>query len=103
MIEVLRDVDGNITAVCEWLVFGDNGVLDDLGKIVHIAELEINKEWRGKRVLNVFIDKINVKCPQAQKVFFWRKVKYPDKPFKVYEKTFKNGRTSWVGFPLHQQ
>jgi hypothetical protein len=47
MIECIRDEKGNITAVCEWLLFNEKGLIDEKGETIFIGELEINPEHRG--------------------------------------------------------
>lgn len=84
MIEVLRDKDGNITAVCEWLKFNRDGGLDDNGDTVCICEMEINRDHRGNGVVKHFIKTLCDKNPQATRAFWWRETKYPGRGHKFY-------------------
>jgi hypothetical protein len=86
MIECIKNESGDITAVCEWLLFNDKAMIDDNGTIVMIAELHINNEHRGNGVLKKFIKSIASKCPQADKVFFFREHKYPGRKIRVYSR-----------------
>ena len=85
MIEVIRNPKGDIIAVCEWLLFNEKGLLDDKGTFIMIAELEINKECRGNGVMKKMIKAIHVRSLGANKVFFWRKIKYPTRDFHIYD------------------
>lgn len=93
MIECLRDDVGNITAVCEWLSFDETGKLVDGGKILLIAEMEINPSHRGLKTIREFIKRIHQKSPMAEKIFFFREPKYPGRKMSLYtvDKITKSG------------
>ena len=57
MIETMRDCSGNIIAVCEWNILGEDGRLDENGNFLLIGELEINKDLRGKGIIKEMIKK----------------------------------------------
>ena len=85
MIECLRDDAGRITAVCEWLLFNDEGRLDENGKTVFIGELEINPEHRGNGVFKKMLERLSVNNPGATRVFWLREHKYPGRKPKIYD------------------
>ena len=84
MIACLRDTEGNITAVIEYLLFNEQGCLDDNGEGMFIGELEINPIHRGNGALKELIKMLLAKCPQAKKCVFFRKTKYPDRERRIY-------------------
>lgn len=84
MLEVIRDEQGRMTAVCEWLTFNQEGKLDEHGLTVFIGELEINPEHRGKGVIRQLAREIRKKAPQASRVFWFRMSKYPKRGHRVY-------------------
>jgi hypothetical protein len=84
MIEVIRDEQGDITAVCEWLLFNERAEFVDDGKVLFVAEVEVNKAHRGNGTIRRFIKLIYPKCPWIEKVFFFREYKYPGKRQRVY-------------------
>jgi hypothetical protein len=86
MIECIKDDEGNIIAVCEWLVFNKEAVLDYEGTIVYVAELEISVKHRGNGVIKKFIGLIAKKCPTVKDVVFLREYKYPGRKPKTYKK-----------------
>jgi GNAT superfamily N-acetyltransferase len=83
MIECLRDNEGRIVAVCEWLLFKD-GVLARDGDVMFVGELEINPEFRGKGVIKHFINTLYRKNPQAKRLVYLREYKYPDRSHRDY-------------------
>ena len=84
MIACLRDQEGNITAVIEYLLFNEKGNLDDNGEGMFIGELEINPIHRGNGALKELIKLLLAKCPQAKECVFFRKTKYPDRECRTY-------------------
>jgi hypothetical protein len=86
MIEVLRDDNENITAVCEWLLLNDRGIIDETGTVVLICEMEVNKEHRGNGSIKQFTDQIQKKSPTANRVVFLREIKYPGRKPSVYSR-----------------
>jgi hypothetical protein len=86
MIETLRDSNGNITAVIEYLMMTEEGILNDDGPVMVLAHLEINPEWRGNGAIRRFIKIILSKNPLAEKCFYIRGLKYPDRKPKMYSR-----------------
>ncbi len=84
MLEVKRDDKGNMTAVCEYLLFNKLGQLTEEGETMFIGELEINPEHRGNGILKGFIKTLLTKYPKAEQCFFYRRKKYPDRDYRVY-------------------
>lgn len=84
MIEVIRDDKGDITAVCEWLLFDNDGRLNENGETVFVGELEINESHRGNGVLKHFIKRGIELNPKAKKIFWFREKKYPGRGMRVY-------------------
>jgi len=91
MIACLRDEQGRITAVCEYLCFKD-GAMDDNGKDVFIGELEVNPEHRGNGVFKKLVKEVYTKNPEFQRVVWFRGYKYPDRAPSIYtrEKILKH-------------
>jgi hypothetical protein len=83
MIEVIRDKNGNITAVCEWLLFNETGMIDDKGKALFVGEFEINKEHRGNGVFKKVLRKLYTRNPQATHAMWFRNKKYPGRGLVV--------------------
>jgi hypothetical protein len=84
MIEVLRDRDKRLTAVCEYLILTEDGHLHNDGTKIFIGELEINPEHRGKGLVKYFIKTLMDKYPKIDKCFFVRKRKYPDRDCRMW-------------------
>ena len=84
MIDCIRDPKGNITAVVEWLLFNEQGKLDENGKTMFIGELEINPEHRGNGVIKHFIRTLYEGNKHVLRVFWWRKTKYPEREHRMY-------------------
>jgi hypothetical protein len=84
MIACLRDAEGNITAVIEYLLFNQQGNLDENGDGMFIGECEINPIHRGNGALRELIKMLLAKCPKAKKCVFFRKTKYPEREHRTY-------------------
>ena len=87
MIEVVHDAKGNITAVCEWLLFDENGLISETGATLIICELDINPDCRGNGVVRKIIKAIYHKCPQFKVCAFIRENKYPGRPARFYTRS----------------
>lgn len=85
MIECKRDKDGRIQAVCEWMLFNQEGKFDDNGETMFIGELEINPELRGNGNIKYFMRKLYAKAPQTKKVFWFREYKYPGRGHRFFD------------------
>jgi hypothetical protein len=83
MIECVRDDQGRILAVCEWLLFRD-GVFREDGNMLLVGDIEINPDKRGNGIIRKFIRVLYEKNPQAEWLFFYRNYKYPGRPGKLY-------------------
>lgn len=83
MIECLRDNEGRIIGVCEWLLFQD-GILHRSGDTMFIGDFEINPEFRGKGTIRHFMKALHDKNPQAKRLVFLRNYKYPDRDPRSY-------------------
>lgn len=90
MLEVIRNDNGDMIAVCEWLLLNNQGQLDDTADTMFIGEMEINKQYRGQGILKQVIRNLLIKCPQASKCLFFRKGKYPDRNYSLYT------RDKWI-------
>jgi len=86
MLEIIRDENKNIKAVCEYYIVDKNGILDDKGNYIWIQEVEINPDQKNKGLLKEFAKRIMEFIPQAQFGYFHRKRKYPDRGVRVYTK-----------------
>ena len=84
MIDVMRDPEGRITAVCEWLLFNDKGEMDEKGQTIFIGELEISEGHRGNGIIRGFIRRLAGFNPQATRVFWFREKKYPGRGARIY-------------------
>lgn len=84
MIECLRDKDGNITAVCEWLLFNNEGKLDEKGETLFVGEFEINPIHRGNGVIKYFIKRGLELAPEAKRWMWFREYKYKGRGPRTY-------------------
>ncbi len=84
MLEVIKDENGNIQAVCEWWLVNADGSFNPNGDIVWISEVEINQIARNNGILKTFIKKITDMVPQAKAGYFWRLRKYPNRKPHLY-------------------
>ena len=86
MIEVLRDSNENICAVCEWNIIGDDGRICDDGRYLLIGDVEINKDLRGKGLLKKMIFRLRdmLGGRNIERVVFVRGYKYPYRKPSVY-------------------
>jgi len=86
MLEIIRDNNNDMVAVCELLLIDDDGRIDDKGNIVLIVTVEINHAYRGKDILKRFIKIILEKNPQAQKCYWIRDYKYKGRKPREYSR-----------------
>ncbi len=81
MIEILKDENDNIKAVCEYYIVDIEGHFDKDGEFVWVNEVYINPQYRNSGILQKFFGILINKCPQAKFGYFWRQNKYPDEKF----------------------
>jgi hypothetical protein len=84
MIEVVRNDKGDITAICEYLIFNNLGGLDEEGNKIFIGDVEINPEHQRKSILRHFIKVLLVKYPKLEQCYFYRKKKYPYRDYRTW-------------------
>lgn len=84
MLEVLHNEDGSLKAVMEYLIFNEQGQLNEQGDRVFIGEMEINPQSRGNGVIKGFIKTILNKYPNLKTCVFFREYKYPNRGFRSY-------------------
>ena len=84
MLEIIKDEQGNIKAVCEWWKVNPDGSFNEQGDIVWVAEVEINPSARNNGILKSFIKIITDKEPNAKAGYFWRQRKYLHRKPKLY-------------------
>lgn len=85
MIEILRDEQENIKAVCEWWIVSKDGIFNPQGKYVWINECAINPEYQNNGIIKTFISKVITKAPQVEYGYFKRR-KYGDR-IKMFKKS----------------
>lgn len=86
MLEIIKDTQGNIQAVCEWYLVDENGNFDQKGEFVWINEVEISPQYRNNGILKYFTKTIIEKASTAKFGYFWRQKKYPDRKPRIYHK-----------------
>lgn len=86
MLEIIRDSDENILAVCEWDILNETGRFDCNGKFLLISEIEINKNLRGKGFLRKIITRLvsSLGGGNIERVGFVRGKKYPSREMRIY-------------------
>jgi sugar/nucleoside kinase (ribokinase family) len=84
MIEIIKDADENILAVCDYLVLNRKKELDVEGEVVVILHAEVSKTARGNGLLVRMIKEILIRHPKAEECFFTRETKYPGRKVKRY-------------------
>lgn len=84
MIEILRDEQGNLKAVCEYYVVDKDGHMKDDGEYVWVNEMEVAPQYRNNGCLRKFVSKIVTMYPQAKYGYFSRE-KY-NKRVRMYSK-----------------
>lgn len=84
MLEVIRDENNDLTAVCEYLIFDNQGKLTEEGNVLFVGELEINPKHRGKGLIRYFIKRLMLKYPQLERCLFFRKNKYPKRDCRTW-------------------
>ena len=86
MLEILRDEQKNIKAVCEWSLVDEAGHFSQKGEFVWISEVEIAPQYRNNGILKEFVKIVIQRCPEAKFGYFWRQKKYPGRRPKIYHK-----------------
>ena len=84
MLEVLHNEDGTIKAVAEYLIFDNEGRLNEEGNRLFVGELEINPLARGNGVIRKFTKTILNKYPKVINIIYFRLYKYPSRGLRVY-------------------
>lgn len=85
-LEVLRNSQGGIDACCEWWPFNDQGVVDENGKTIGIANFAISKGVKVSKVVKIFTQWIMAKNPQADRGYFFRRIKRPGSAPKIFSR-----------------
>jgi hypothetical protein len=84
MIAMIRDEEGNITAVCEWFLLDNDGLVSPYGETIFIGELEVNPGHRNGLCLKKFIKLGMELAPNAKKVCWFRETKYPGRKRRLF-------------------
>lgn len=84
MLEVLHNPDGTIKAVCEYLLFDNEGRLSEEGNRLFVGELEINPQDRGNGVIRKFTKTILNKYLKVSSIIYFRLYKYPERGLRTY-------------------
>lgn len=79
MIEVVKNEDGYILGVCEYLRFNDDGNFDLNGNTLAIIEFVISDRCVGSGLVRRIIHGIKNKSLGVERVIFRRANKYPDR------------------------
>ena len=72
MLEVLRNDNEDIIAVCEWNLVDALGHFDQRGEFVWINEVEVSKSYRNGGILKEFIKILCARVPWAKYGYFTR-------------------------------
>ena len=86
MIATLRDDNGNITAVMEYLFFDEEGRMDDNGNIMIVGELEVNPIHRNNGCIKAIVQQILAKHPKIEGCAWARTSKYPNGKVSKYRR-----------------
>ena len=86
MIEILKDENENLLAVCEYYIVDNSGKLKDSGNYIWISDIFVNKSQRNNGILKKFIHIICNRVPWSQFGYFWRKEKYPNRSPHIYSR-----------------
>ena len=86
MLEIIRDPQGEIKAVCEYYSVNQHGEwkAPPLGDHCWINEVEVSKSERNNGCLKRFVEIITDKNPQFKFGYFWRRNKYPNRSARRY-------------------
>lgn len=84
MLELIKDDQGNIHAVCEYYVVDKDGHMKDDGEFIWVNEVEVAPQYRNNGNLRSFVSKIVAMYPQAKYGYFSRR-KYNDR-VRMYSK-----------------
>lgn len=76
MLEIIRDEQGNMQAVCEFNRVDKDGKLDKQGRYIYIANMEINPSARGNGMLKKFIKLVSDRIKDFDACYFKREKKY---------------------------
>lgn len=77
MIEIVKDTQGRILAVCEYLIFDDD-------ETVFVGEFYINPDQRMARIVEYMMRTLYERYPQAKFLEFLREHKYPGRKARRY-------------------
>ena len=84
MLELIKDDQGNIHAVCEYYVVDKDGHMKDDGEYIWISEVEVAPQYRNNGCLRKFVKIICEKYPNAKAGYFHRLKKYPNRRPRIY-------------------
>lgn len=84
MLEIIKDNNNNIKAVCEWSLVDCNGHFDTKGEYIWINNIFINPEERGNGMIKRFTKKITDKVPWFRYGYFKRS-KYNER-HRIYDR-----------------
>jgi hypothetical protein len=85
MTEVIRSDNGDIKAVCEFIITSGNEI-DYHGEDMYILNFEISESYRGNGVIKQIISNILSKYPNAKRCTISRDKKYPGRKPAVYNR-----------------
>jgi hypothetical protein len=84
MIELVKDAEGRMLGVCEYL-FVDKDTLMPSGDTIFVGDIYINPQARGMKVLKKIITRLFDSYPEAIRVHFFRE-KNPNNRGKEYSR-----------------
>ena len=84
MLEIVYNQDKSIKAVCEYLLFTKDGILDESGEVCLIGELEITEGNRGNGLVRYFMRTMLKNLPKVNKIVWFRRKKYPTRKQSIY-------------------
>ena len=73
-IFITQDEAGEITSLCRWNI-------EDEGTTAKVLDFYIREDWRGKRLIQQFIERALHIFPNLKRISFERQIKYPGREF----------------------
>ena len=87
MIEVLRNDQGEIVAVCEYIIINDQVEEEQFGNRCFIKYLEINQSLRRRDCIARLVKQMMLKHPKTMTCEWYRMAKYPQRRLSKVTRT----------------
>lgn len=78
MVTTIKDDEGRVIALCEWVLVGKSGYEMETGEYIFVREIWVHESERYSKKINLMIDEIMALVPQARYGYFTRG-KYGDR------------------------